>query len=62
MYTIQPCTSLQCHFIRNHLSRVHVFLAVTCHLLFWPNDRDILRAATVTREWNRYEISVSTES
>ena len=31
-YTIQPCTNLQCHFIRSHRSRVHVCLAVTFHL------------------------------
>ena len=31
MDTIQPCTSLQCHFIQSHVHRVHVCLAVTCH-------------------------------
>ena len=33
-YTIEPCTSLQCHFIQSHIDRVHVCLAVTCHLQF----------------------------
>ena len=29
-------------------------LAVTCHLHFWQNDSDLLRATAVTRGWNRY--------
>ena len=29
-------------------------LAVTCHLHFWQNDRDFLRATVVTRGWNGY--------
>jgi len=48
VYTIQSCTSLQCHVIQNHIGRVHVCLAVTCHLRFWQNDRDFLRASAVT--------------
>ena len=44
MYTIQPCTSLQCHFIQNHIGRVQVCLAVTCLLHFRQNDRDLLCA------------------
>ena len=36
--TVQPCTSLRCHFLWNHICRVHVCLAVTCHLHFWQND------------------------
>ena len=28
--------------------------AVTCHLHFWQNDRDLLRATVVTRGWNGY--------
>ena len=31
-----------------------MFLAVTCHLHFWQNDRDFLRATVVTRGWNGY--------
>ena len=54
MCTIQPCTSLQCHFIQSHIGRVYVCLAVTCHLHFWQNDRDLLHAAAVTRGWNGY--------
>ena len=53
--TIQPCTSLQCHFIRSHIRRVHVCnLAVTCHQHIRQNDRDVVRATAVTREWNGY--------
>ena len=29
-------------------------LAVTCHLHFWRNDRDLLRDTAVTRGWNGY--------
>ena len=29
-------------------------LAVTCHLHFWQNDRDLLRATVVTRRGNGY--------
>ena len=51
VYTMQPCTSLQCHFIRSRTRRMPVCLAVTCHLHFWQNDRDLLRATAVTRGW-----------
>ena len=44
MYTIQPCASLHCHFIPNHIHKVHVCLGVTCHLHFWPNDQNLLCA------------------
>ena len=33
---------------------MHACLAVTCHLHFWQNDRDFLRATVVTRGWNGY--------
>ena len=51
---IQPYTSLQYHFIQSHIGRVSVCLAVTCHLHFWQNDLDLLRATAVTRGWNGY--------
>ena len=54
VYTIQPRTSLQRYFTQSHVGRVHACLAVTCHLHFWQNDWDLLRATAVTREWNRY--------
>ena len=40
VYTIQPCTSLQWHFIQSHIGRVHVH--------FWQNDWDLLRVTAVT--------------
>ena len=54
VYTIQSCTNLKCHFIQSHIGTVYVCLAVTCHLHFWQNDRDLLHAAVVTRGWNGY--------
>ena len=54
VYTIQPCISLQCHFIQSHTGRVHMCLAVTYHLHFWQNDWDLLRATAVTQGWNGY--------
>ena len=54
VYTIQRCTRLQCHFIQCHIGRVYAYLAVTCHLHFWQNDLDLLRATAVTRGWNGY--------
>ena len=51
------CTSYNhapCHFMQSHIRKVYACLAVTCHLHFWQNDRDLLRATAVTRGWNRY--------
>ena len=42
------------HFMQSHIRTVYVCLAVTCHLHFWQNDRDLLHAAVVTRGWNGY--------
>ena len=33
---------------------MYACLAVTCHLHFGQNDRDLLRATAVTRGWNGY--------
>ena len=49
--TIQPCTSLQ-HFMHSHIWRVHVCLAVTCHLHFWQNHWGPLQATALTQGWN----------
>ena len=49
VYTIQPCT-ISRHFI----AWVRACLALTCHLHFWQNNRDFLRASAVTRRWNGY--------
>ena len=49
VYTIQPYT-MSLH-AKPH-THMYACLAVTCHLHFWQNDRDLLRAAAVTRGWN----------
>ena len=43
-----------CHFMQSHIRTMYACLAVTCHLHFWQNDRDLLRATAVTRGWNGY--------
>ena len=43
------------HFMQSHIRRVHACLAVTRHLRVWQNDRGLLRAAALTRGWNRYQ-------
>ena len=43
---------MQCYFVQSHMLRVHVCLALTCHLHFWQNDGDLLRASAVTQGWN----------
>ena len=43
-----------CHLMQSHIRKVYVCLAVTCHLHFWQNDQDLLRATAVTRKWNGY--------
>ena len=44
------------------IRKVYACLAVTCHLHFLQNDRDLLRATAVTRGGTDTEIRVSTES
>ena len=44
-----------CHFMQSHIHKVHVCLAVTCHLHFRQNDRVLLHATAVTLGWNRYQ-------
>ena len=46
-----------CHVKQSHICKVYACLAVTCQLHFWQNDRDLLRAAAVTRGWNGYQNS-----
>ena len=41
-------------FMQSHIHRVHACLAVTCPLLCWQNERDLLRAVSITRGWNGY--------
>ena len=47
-------TSCEARFNKIHIRKVYACLAVTCHLHFWQNDRDFLRATVVTRGWNGY--------
>ena len=37
VYTIQPSTNLQCHFIGCHIPRMYACLSVACHLHLWQN-------------------------
>ena len=56
-----PYNHAPCHFMQSHVCKVYVCLAVTCHLHFWQNDRDLLCATAVTQGWNGYW-NKSTES
>ena len=49
-----PYNHAPCNFMPSHIHKVYACLAVTCHLHFWQNDRDDLRATAVTRGWNGY--------
>ena len=49
-----PYNHAPCHFMQSHIRKVYACLAVICHLHFWQNDRDLLRATAVTRGWNGY--------
>ena len=53
VYTIQLCIVSR-HFMQIHIRKTHACLAVTCHLHFWQNDRDRLRATAVTLDRNEY--------
>ena len=48
--TMHHVTSCKATLIR----KVYACSAVTCHLHFWQNDLDLLRATVVTRGWNGY--------
>ena len=49
-----PYNHAPCHFMQSNTRKVHACLAVTCHLHFRQNDRDLLRATVVTRGRNGY--------
>ena len=49
-----PYNHAACHFMQSHIRKVYTCLAVTCHLHFWQNGRDLLRATAVTWGWNGY--------
>ena len=40
--------------MQSHIRKVYACFAIACHLHFWQNDRDILRATAAPRGWNRY--------
>ena len=44
------------HFIQGHIGRVYVCLAVTCHLHFWQNDRDIFYVLRATFTCSRRRV------
>ena len=45
-------TNAEARFNKSHIRKVYACLAVTCHLHFWQNDRDILRATAVIQCFN----------
>ena len=47
-------TNAEARFNKSHIRKVYACLAVTCHLHFWQNDRDLLRATAVTWGLNGY--------
>ena len=49
-----PYNHAPCHFLQNHIRKVYACFPVTCHMHFWQNDRDLLRATAITRGWNGY--------
>ena len=49
-----PYNHASYHLMQSHICKVHAYLAVTCHLHFWQNDRCLLRATAVIRGWNGY--------
>ena len=59
VHSIQPCHVTSC---KSHIGRVNSCLAQTvnsrlaptCHLHFWQNGQDLLRATAVTPGWNGY--------
>ena len=52
--SLTPYNHAPCHFMQSHIRKVYACFAVTCHLHFWQNDRDLLRATAVTPGWNGY--------
>ena len=56
-----PYNHASYHFMQSNIRKVHVYLAVTCHLHFWQNDWGLLRATAVTHGLNGYW-NKSTES
>ena len=42
-----PYNHAPCHFMQTHIRKVYASLAVTCHLHFWQNVWDLLRATAI---------------
>ena len=53
-----PYNHAPCHFVQSHTHKGYACLAVTCHLHFWQNDRDLLCATMVTQGWNGYQSKI----
>ena len=49
LFCVHHTTMHQCHFMQNHIGRVHECFHVTCHLRFRQNDQDLLCAIAVTQ-------------
>ena len=47
-------TTMSHHYVQSHIHRMCVCLAGTCHLHFWQNGQDLLRATVETQGWNRF--------
>ena len=47
-----PYNHALCQFMQSHIRKVDAGLAVSCHLHFWQNDRDLFG---VTQGWNGYQ-------
>ena len=62
VYTIQPCTSLQCRFIQSRTGRVHMYLAVTCTCTFGKMTGIFYELLQQHRGGTDTEMRVSTES
>ena len=43
--------------MQSHIRKVYACLAVTSHLHFWQNDRDLLRATAVGLVFQKVRIS-----
>ena len=64
-----PYIHAPCHFMQRHTHKVNAYLAVTCHLHFWQNDRFLVVVVCVFYVLLRQhgggadtELRVSTES
>ena len=61
VYTIQLCTSLQCHCIQSHIHSPGGGMFSCCHLHFWQNVQDVYLLLQQHRGGMDTEIRVNTE-